>query len=204
MKEAKNNPTKEATPKATKKVVVKVKKELQVKGGKLQVTKTKEAPAKTVKDKLKKIRAVREIYGVKLSTKLPNEVKATIDVINSNKGKGFISFDDLYKQYVKALAKYSNSRSNLKTRFRRILYRTVEGVILKQSIQSAKFNLKANIKGIKVMSQSPIELKSNGDANTKSVDTNSFKFVIADKVETRKSINATDADKKRALKLSKS
>tara|TARA_R110000744_G_scaffold39652_2_gene90143 strand:+ start:51 stop:611 length:561 start_codon:yes stop_codon:yes gene_type:complete len=170
--------------------------------GNLVVVEKQTQPTKATKNKVAKIKLVREIYGIKLSTKLPKEVKAVIQVIENNKGKGFISFDILFSQYCKELSKVSNSKSNLKTRFRRILYRTVEGVILKKSIQSAKFNLKANIKGIKVQSQLNIEYKTNGDAITNSVDTNFFKFVVAEKVETRKNIVATKSDIARATKLS--
>lgn len=127
----------------------------------------------------KVVKATREIYGVKLSTKLPNEVKATLKVIEANKGNKNVPFDKLYQQYVKEMSLISKSKSNLKTRFRRILYRNIEGILLKNSIQSAKFNLKANIKGIKIQTKSPIQYKANGDAVTSSVDTNEFSFILA-------------------------
>lgn len=135
----------------------------------------------------------REILGVKLSKKLPNEVVATIKVIQANKGKVNIPFDVLFEQYVKEMSLISKSKSNLKTRFRRILYRNLEGVILKGSIQSAKFNLKANIKGITIKPKNVIEYKVNGDAITSTVDTNEFSFRVLKKVTTTQKLEVSKA-----------
>lgn len=132
----------------------------------------------------KKVVLKREILGVKLSKKLPNEMKATIKVIENNNGKTNVPFDTLFNEFVNEMKKISNSKSNLKTRFRRILYRNLEGIVLKNSIQSAKFNLKANIKGLQVKTKTPIQFKDNGDAITKSVDENFFSFKVLKKVST--------------------
>ena len=80
--------------------------------------------------------------------------------------------------------KISKSKSNLKTRFRRILYRNLEGILLKNSIQSAKFNLKANIKGITIKSKEPILYKDNGDAIISTVDENFYSFRVLKKITT--------------------
>ena len=152
-------------------------------------TTTKET---TKKETTKKVIVKRDILGVKLSTKLPNEMIATIEVIKKNKGRVNVSFDELYNLYVTEMKKISKSQSNLKTRFRRLLYRNLEGILLKNSIQSAKFNLKANIKGIIIKPKNVIEFKDNGDAITSSVDTNFFSFKVLKQVTTIKEQLITD------------
>jgi hypothetical protein len=128
----------------------------------------------------------RDILGISLSEKLPNEVIATIEVIKANKGKVNVPFDTLFNEYVIEMKKISKSNSNLKTRFRRILYRNLEGILLKNSIQSAKFNLKANIKGIIIKPKNTIEYKDNGDAITSTVDTNFYSFKVLKNISTIK------------------
>ena len=140
--------------------------------------------SETKKEVAKKVELKRDILGVKLSKKLPNEVIATIEVIKANKGKVNVPFETLYNEYLNEMKKISKSQSNLKTRFRRILYRNLEGIILKNSIQSAKFNLKANIKGIVIKTKNPIEYKTNGDAVTSSVDSNFYSFRVLKKIST--------------------
>ena len=144
---------------------------------------------KVVKEQVKKIvvkQVKRDILGVKLSSKLPNEMIATIEVIKNNKGKVNVPFETLFNQYVIEMNKISKSKSNLKTRFRRLLYRNLEGILLKNSIQSAKFNLKANIKGIIIKPKNVIEYKDNGDAITSTVDTNFYSFKILKSISTIK------------------
>tara|TARA_R110002012_G_C11610104_1_gene608092 strand:- start:829 stop:1323 length:495 start_codon:yes stop_codon:yes gene_type:complete len=143
---------------------------------------------KTTQKTTKKVVKTRDILGVSLSKKLPNEVKATIEVIKANKGKVNVPFETLYSQYVTEMSKISKSKSNLKTRFRRILYRNLEGILLKNSIQSAKFNLKANIKGITIKTKNPIEYKANGDAVTLTVDENFYSFKVLKKISTNDSL----------------
>ena len=145
----------------------------------------------------------RSILGVQLSKKLPNEVVATIEVIKANKGKVNVPFNTLFDEYVKEMSKISKSKSNLKTRFRRILYRNLEGILLKNSIQSAKFNLKANIKGITIKPKNRIEYKANGDAITSTVDLNYFSFKVnktytkVDKLEITKELLSKVAELKK-------
>lgn len=126
----------------------------------------------------------RDILGIKLSKKLPNEMIATIEVIKNNKGKVNVPFDTLFNEYVNEMKKISKSQSNLKTRFRRLLYRNLEGILLKNSIQSAKFNIKANVKGIIIKPKNVIEYKANGDAITSSVDQNYYSFRVLKNVDT--------------------
>ena len=131
-----------------------------------------------------KVAKNRDILGIKLSKKLPNEVIATIEVIKANKGKANVPFNTLYNEYLNEMKKISKSKSNLKTRFRRILYRNLEGILLKNSIQSAKFNLKANIKGITIKAKDVIEYKGNGDAVIETVDNNFFSFKVLKQIST--------------------
>lgn len=133
----------------------------------------------------------REILGISLSKKLPNEVVATIEVIKANKGKVNVPFETLFNEYVNEMKKISKSKSNLKTRFRRILYRNLEGILLKNSIQSAKFNLKANIKGIVIKPKNTIEYKANGDAITSTVDNNFYSFKVLTKITTNEKLEIT-------------
>ena len=139
---------------------------------------------KSKNEVVRKVPKNREILGIKLSKKLPNEVVASIEVIQTFKGKVNVPFETLYSEFLKELAKISKSKSNTKTRFRRILYRNLEGILLKNSIQSAKFNLKANIKGITIKSKTPIEYKANGDAVTETVDKNFYSFRVLKKIST--------------------
>ena len=126
----------------------------------------------------------RDILGFKQSQKLPNELIATIEVIKNNKGAVNVPFLILYNEFLVELAKISISKSNLKTRFRRCLYRNLEGILLKNSIQSAKFNIKANIKGIIIKPKDEIKYKVNGDAETNTVDKNFFSFRVLKKIST--------------------
>jgi len=147
----------------------------------------------------KVVSKTRSILGINLSTKIPNEMKAIIEVIKANKGKANVSFDALFKQFVIQMNLISKSKSNLKTRFRRLLYRNLEGVLLKNSIQSAKFNLKANINGIVVKAKDKIEYKANGDAVTNTVDNNSFSF----QVKEVKTVNERKISKALLTKIAK-
>ncbi len=145
----------------------------------VKTTETSEA-----KQPAKKVTLMRDILGVKLSTKLPKETIATIATIKTFAGKVNVPFETLFSEFCKELAKISKSQSNRKTRFRRHLYRNLEGILLKNSIQSAKFNLKANIKGIVIKTKEPIIYKSNGDADINSVDNNSYSFKVLKQIST--------------------
>ena len=136
----------------------------------------------------------RIILGKKLSKKLPNEMIATIEVIkkNAQAKRVNVPFLTLYNEYLKEMKKISSSKSNLKTRFRRLLYRNLESVLTKNSIQSAKFNLKSNIKGITIKAKNPILFKDNQDAIISSVDENYFSFKVLKNVTT---IEKRDIDK---------
>jgi len=142
-------------------------------------------------EKVVKVSKRRDILGISLSEKLPNEMIATIEVIKSNKGKVNVPFNTLFNEYVNEMKKISKSKSNLKTRFRRILYRNLEGILLKNSIQSAKFNLNANIKGIVIKPKNTIEYKSNGDAITSTVDENYFSFKVLKQISTNEKLEIT-------------
>jgi len=120
----------------------------------------------------------RMILGKKLSDKLTNEMIATIEVITKNASKKAVNvpFLTLFNQFCIELALISKSQSNRKTRFRRLLTRNLEAILLKDSLQSAKFNIKANIKGITIKTKSPLEYKSNGDVVISTSDTNFYSF----------------------------
>jgi hypothetical protein len=141
---------------------------------------------KVVKKEVKEVKVAknRDILGIKLSKKLPNEVVATIEVIKTFKGKVNVPYNTLYSEFLVELAKISKSKSNLRTRFDRILYRNLEGILLKNSIQSAKFNLKANIKGILIKPKNTIEFKTNGDAILSTVRENLYSFKVLKKIST--------------------
>ena len=127
----------------------------------------------------------RLILGKKLSLKPTKEVLATVEVIKNNASKKAVnvSFDVLFNEFKVELLKLgSKSNSNLKTRFRRCLYRNLEAVLLKNSIQSAKFNIKANLKGITIKAKNTIEFKDNGDAITSTVDSNFYTFRVLKKI----------------------
>lgn len=151
----------------------------------------------------KQVVKTRSILGKELSTKLPKEMIATIEVIEKFKGKKDVPFDTLYKEFLVELAKISSSTSNQKTRFRRLLYRNLESVLTKNSIQAAKFNLKANIKGIKIKSKNPILFKENQDAITSSVDTNFFTFQVNKVVQTNSELAITTDILERVANLKK-
>lgn len=151
--------------------------------------------------KTQKVSTKRDICGVKLSEKLPNEVIATIEVIKANKGNVNVTFNALFLQFLIEMKKISKSNSNLKTRFRRILSRNLEAILLKNSIQSAKFNLKANIKGIVIKSKDPILFKENGDVVVSSVDDNSFSFKVLKSIETIKEQQITSELLAKVLEL---
>ena len=88
------------------------------------MTKVAKVVSEVKEVKVVKVAKNREILGIKLSKNLPKEVIATIEVIKANKGAVNVPFDTLYNEYLVEMKKISKSKSNLKTRFRRNLYRT--------------------------------------------------------------------------------
>ena len=136
--------------------------------------KTNEAKKVTKKGLVK-----REILGRQLSKNLPNEVKAIIDVINeaTEKGTNGLEYTTFYLQYLVALKKYSKSQSNLRTRFDRIISNSIAIPLVRNSVQSAKFNLNANLKGIKILPKNPLQFNERGIVDKTILRNNYFKFV---------------------------
>jgi hypothetical protein len=115
----------------------------------------------------------RIIYGKELSSQLPSEVRAMISTINKLEPK-YYDYQNLYSQYLFELSLISKSKSNLQTRFDRLLYRNSETAIVKGSIQAVKFNLKTQLSGLSIKAKNPIQYRNNGDADLSSLRDNSF------------------------------
>ncbi len=76
-----------------------------------------------------------------------------------------MSFIYILSEYKKEMIRNDKKRTAkiLKGRLRRILYRSIESGITRESIQGIKFNLNANYKGIKVITSQPFVF--NNSAN---------------------------------------
>ena len=122
----------------------------------------------------------REILNVVLGSKLPVEVKATINVLDET-FKTQAEIKALYLVELKRLG--SNSNSNLETRLNRSLYSNLERAVVRTSIQSKKFNIASQVSGIEVISKNPVEFKSDGNAVISSVRNNSFKIRFTSKAK---------------------
>ncbi len=65
---------------------------------------------------------------------------------------------------------------NFEGRLRRILYRSIESGIPRESIQGIKFNLNANYKGIKVITSHPFVFNNSATVARKDVEENLYTF----------------------------
>jgi hypothetical protein len=90
---------------------------------------------------------------------------------------------------------------NFEGRLRRILYRSIESGITRESIQGIKFNLKANYKGIKVITSQPFVFNNSANVARKDVEENlyTFKFNKVVTLVTKAEIK-TVSDKVKAFK----
>jgi hypothetical protein len=131
-----------------------MKNSLVVKGNKLVV-----ATANVEKVATKKVK-FREIFGIRLGAKPSIELKLAVKVLKANQDKSNMSFNFILSEYKKEMIRNDKKTDgkNFEGRLRRILYRSIESGITRESIQGIKFNLKANYKGIKVITSQPFIL----------------------------------------------
>jgi hypothetical protein len=141
----------------------------------------------------------RLIGDISLSKKENSESKAMITVIKTLKSDTFYTYEFLKQSWLKELALISKSKSNLKTRFDRLLYRSIESGISRGSIQGLKFNLVANYKGLSIKSKEPVIFKSDFNAELKTVVNNEYSFKKSDDIVLRDNYKPTEAMNKRVL-----
>ena len=143
----------------------------------------------------------REVLNVVLGSKLPIEVKATLNALSEE----FQTQTVLFGKFLTELKKLgSNSNSNLETRFNRSIYRNVESGLTRKSIQGIKFNISAQTSGVKIVSKYPIEFLANSNANLQTVRENEYKIVYtskAKKYNVRKEFKVSEAIEKRVNKF---
>jgi len=126
----------------------------------------------------------RELKNQKIS--LPQETIFSIVTIERFAGQVNVPYSTLYKDFKTILnAKRGKvvAGTNDEGRFYRCLYRNVEQVEGKKSKQSKDFNIKSNIKSIKIKTKTPILYKENSkgiqtDADLTSVKNNFYSFVV--------------------------
>lgn len=125
-----------------------------------------------------------ELKNQKIS--LPQETIFSIVVIERFAGQVNVPYTTLYKDFQTILnAKRGKvvKGTNDEGRFYRCLYRNVEQVEGKKSKQSKDFNIKSNIKSIKIKTKTPILYRTNSkgietDADLTSVKNNFYSFVV--------------------------
>jgi hypothetical protein len=176
---------------------VKMKNSLVVKGNKLVV-----ATANVEKVATKKVK-FREIFGIRLGAKPSIELKLAVKVLKANQDKSNMSFNFILSEYKKEMIRNDKKTDgkNFEGRLRRILYRSIESGITRESIQGIKFNLKANYKGIKVITSQPFVFNNSANVARKDVEENlyTFKFNKVVTLVTKAEIK-TVSDKVKAFK----
>jgi hypothetical protein len=176
---------------------VKMKNSLVVKGNKLVV-----ATANVEKVATKKVK-FREIFGIRLGAKPSIELKLAVKVLKANQDKSNMSFNFILSEYKKEMIRNDKKTDgkNFEGRLRRILYRSIESGITRESIQGIKFNLKANYKGIKVITSQPFIFNNSANVARKDVEENlyTFKFNKVVTLVTKAEIK-TVSDKVKAFK----
>ena len=177
-----------------------MKNSLVVNNGKLVV-----ATANVEKKKVAKVK-FREIFGIRLGAKPSIELKTAVKVLEANKERSNMTFNYILSEYKKEMIRNDKKTDgkNFEGRLRRILYRSIESGITRESIQGIKFNLNANYKGIKVITSQPFIFNNSANVSRKDVEENlyTFKFnkvvtllnkaeikTVADKVKAFKTIN---------------
>ena len=120
-------------------------------------------------------------------TSLPQETIISIVVIERFAGQVNVPYLTLLKDFNSILDLKRGGKKvagrNDEGRFYRCLYRNVEQVEGKRSKQSKDFNIKSNIKSIKIKTKTPILYKENSkgiqtDADLNSVKNNFYSFVV--------------------------
>jgi len=136
-----------------------------------------------VKETTNKVKATKNLYGIQLSTKPNLELRTALKVVKANSDKSNITFYTLYSEFKKEIIQSGNKvNKNTEGRLRRILYRSVESGVSKQSIQGIKFNLAANYKGVKVIVKTPFIFSGKGDVSKSQVENNLYSFKVAKEV----------------------
>jgi hypothetical protein len=165
-------------------------KNLEIKNGKLEVA-------------TKKVSKFREVYGIRLGAKPSIELKTVVKVLKENSDKEKMTFHYILSEYKKAMTRADKKTDgkNFEGRLRRILYRSIESGITRESIQGIKFNLNANYKGIKVITSQPFVFNNSANVARKDVEENLYTFKF-NKVVTliNKAELKTVADKVKAFK----
>ena len=127
------------------------------------------------------------LYGKKFGKKPNSNLRIAVKLFEQLKDKENLTFNFLFDEYKKLLLKNDlKVDKNTKGRLRRILYRSIETGIIRDTDQAIKFNLYANYNGIKIVTKN----KFNYDPQTFNVDpkevyNNLYTFKFANKV-TRK------------------
>ena len=171
--------------------------QLVVKGNKLVV-----ATANVEKVATKKVK-FREIFGIRLGAKPSIELKTAVKVLKANQERSNMSFNYILSEYKKEMIRNDKKvdGKNFEGRLRRILYRSIESGITRESIQGIKFNLNANYKGIKVITSQPFVFNNSANVARKDVEENlyTFKFNKVVTLVTKAEIK-TVSDKVKAFK----
>ena len=171
--------------------------QLVVNNGKLVV-----ATANVEKVATKKVK-FREIFGIRLGAKPSIELKLAVKVLKANQERSNMTFNYILSEYKKEMIRNDKKTDgkNFEGRLRRILYRSIESGITRESIQGIKFNLKANYKGIKVITSQPFVFNNSANVARKDVEENlyTFKFNKVVTLVTKAEIK-TVSDKVKAFK----
>ena len=174
-----------------------MKNQLVVKGNKLVV-----ATENVEKVATKKVK-FREIFGIRLGAKPNIQLKTTVKVLKANKDRSNMTFSYILSEYKKEMTRNDKKTDgkNFEGRLRRILYRSIESGITRESIQGIKFNLKANYKGIKAITAKPFVFDKYGNVSRQQVEQNlyTFKFNKVVTLVTKAEIK-TVSDKVKAFK----
>ncbi len=114
-----------------------------------------------------------------------------------------MTFNYILSEYKKEMIRNDKKTDgkNFEGRLRRILYRSIESGITRESIQGIKFNLNANYKGIKVITSQPFVFNNSANVARKDVEENlyTFKFNKVVTLVTKAEIK-TVSDKVKAFK----
>ena len=155
-----------------------MKNSLVVKGNKLVVTTANVEKKKVVKKETKV--KFREIFGIRLGAKPSIELKTAVKVLKRISDKPNLTFSYILSEYKKEMIRNDKKvdGKNFEGRLRRILYRSIESGITRESIQGIKFNLNANYKGIKVITSKPFVFNNSANVSRKGRRRKSIYFQI--------------------------
>jgi hypothetical protein len=173
-----------------------------------EITKAQKIILDSVKVKTKKTEKVKEdkfrnIYGIRQGVKPSLELKIAVKLFELNKDKNNITFNELFTQFKTLIIKNGNKvNKNTKNRLGRILTRSIESGIARESIQGIKFNLYANYKGIKIVTSSPLVYDTNFNVSVEQMEsiTYSFKFNKDVILIKNAELNQTTKEKVKAFK----